>query len=104
MLDFREADGTDDASVAEAQTPPTVCQRLCGMQFNVQEAEQTLLRARFHVGDAVVYPRYGQGVVQKVWVEGDGTIWVRVQRDGREGNHDFHSFAVHENCLQQVKV
>ncbi|MFH0851257.1 MAG: hypothetical protein V1876_00720 [Candidatus Peregrinibacteria bacterium] len=88
----------------EVPTPSTVFWHISKTQLGAQEESAILLRARFQAGDTVKHPRYGQGTVRRVWAEGDGTIWVSVQRDGRRGDQDFDSFSVREDCFHLAQA
>ncbi|MDD5040862.1 MAG: hypothetical protein PHX87_01785 [Candidatus Peribacteraceae bacterium] len=61
-----------------------------------------LLHARFSVGETVVHAQRGwQGVVQGLWAEGDGTIWVSVQRRLCLKDDSFYSFSAREGQLER---
>lgn len=102
-----EAGSVEVVPIVAAREPSTADSRIGVTRLSVQEKADILLRSRFRVGDAVRHRHFPwQGIVERLWVESDGTIWAEIERTwsetDRKTDSDFHTFSVREDRLRLI--
>ncbi|OIO55824.1 hypothetical protein AUJ46_00185 [Candidatus Peregrinibacteria bacterium CG1_02_54_53] len=101
LLEAGQVEVPDDS---EESTTSFVPWRLTRARLSTHEEAQILLGVRHRVGDVVAHVRREwEGVVQGLWVEGDGTIWVFVSCIDQQPHRGMGSFSVREDLLDSSR-